>query len=418
MGSTLEAKTTDDPYGLTRPVLDAQGQLIEFAGRGGAAESLLRRHVLRLVRFEGCHPTDAEAVDRREVAVRVLRHGRVGIWGGSVLPGSAASIAEIVARAEANAIAGPPAGTILASAGAVPRPASRPRLPEAGTLVSLGEAFLSKVRERRPCFHWSGMVSAACCIARVVHSAGLDAWSCSAEYRIRLRGRCPAGRSPVDRVIDVRAGGWEEAMDALLTRIDAEFPGSENVMTVPVDLPLTLGPTVVAALCLTLVRSDEEQSLPLDPRVSIIDDPGDWYRGCDDEGVPVVPVSLVAAGKRSVAWVTVGATSPPTGRAIRSAIDAPPILTALGLRWGAGGDTLPPRTVLLTELAGLSQQPDGSVQGMAPEGVVLCDGKPAHRCQGRVLRITATDAFGRRLSAVSKEQLATGRHRLPSITLG
>jgi hypothetical protein len=407
----------NDARGLTRHALSTQARLLDLASRSGPAECFLRRVVSCSVRFEGRAVTNAEEVVRTEVALRVLRNGQVGMWGGSI-PRCENAVADGVARAEANASCGRAAETILADSNVSHQVLPELELPEPRKIISLVDVFLAELQMQRPHFLWSGQVSVVRRIGRVIHSEGLEAWSISSEFHWRLRGRCPANRTPVDRLLEVRAGRWSEATSMLKARIEAEFPVREDFMGIPSDISITLGPSVVASLCLALIpgRVTHVSSL-LDGRVTIWDDPGDCYQGCDDEGVPIVPVPLVVAGRPGSPWATVGATAPPTGRGMRGAIDSAPVLTSLGLRWASGGDAPLTRSVLISELAGISLQADGSVQGTAPEGVVLSNGKPIRRCPGRVVRIAAVDALGCRLAGISQDRFATGRHRLPSVTL-
>jgi hypothetical protein len=401
---------------LSQQALNKQERLLELASQKGEAECFLRRSVVFSLRFEGRAITNFEEVDRTEVALRVLRNGRVGIWGGSI-PHEDTVFADAVARAEANAIYGNEAATILADSNVSYRVFPELEFPDPRKILRLVDEFLTEIQMKRPHFLWSGQVSVIRQTCRVIHSGGLEALSVLSEFHWRLRGRYSASPMPVDRLLKVRSGCWTKGTSMLKARIEAEFPRHENFRKVSSHLPITLGPSVVASLCLALISGEVQVSSSLDDRVTIWDDPEPCYQGCDDEGVPIAPVPLVVAGRPSLPWATVGATARPTGRGIRGAIDSPPTLTPLGLRWVSGGDVLPTQSVLLSELAGISLQADGSVLGTAPEGIVLSNGEPIHRCPGRVVRIAVVGAFGRQLAGISQKRFATDRHFLPFVTL-
>ena len=391
-------------------------RLLDLASRTGPAECFLRRVASVSVRYENATATEAEAVDRCEMALRVLRGGRIGIWGGSFLFNHAA-LADCVARAEANAKCGPRAVTLLVEDSSRHPALASPALPDPRELATLGQRFLGELRIKRPHYLWSGGLSAVSRTARIVNSRGLEAWSTWSEYRWRLRCRGAANNAPVDRLLDVRFGEWDEGTRALKARIDAEFPDSEDLRSVPAELPITLSPPIVGVVCHTILSQELPETPALNRSVTIWDDPEQSYQGSDDEGLPLVPVPLVESGKIRGSWSTVGMTTRPTGRAARNAIDSSPVPTALGLRWHSGGDAPPNMSVLLTELAGISLQPGGVIHGAASEGILLQNGRPIHRCPGRVIHIRVAEVLGDGLCGVSQERFATGRHRLPRLTV-
>jgi predicted Zn-dependent protease len=106
-------KPSGESGGLTQHMLSTQMRLLDLASRSGPPECFARRTVSLSVRFEANRAVSAEEVDRVELALRVLRDGRVGIWGGSFIYGENA-LAECIERAEANARCGPCVETILA----------------------------------------------------------------------------------------------------------------------------------------------------------------------------------------------------------------------------------------------------------------------------------------------------------------
>ncbi len=89
--------TTSDPYGLCGSALEKQARILELGGRGGPAECYVRRIVSRSVRVQGDTAADAEEMDRTEAALRLVRDGRVGIWGGSI-PAGEGAITDAVGR--------------------------------------------------------------------------------------------------------------------------------------------------------------------------------------------------------------------------------------------------------------------------------------------------------------------------------
>jgi predicted Zn-dependent protease len=409
-------KPSGEPGGLTQHMLSTQMRLLDLASRSGPSECFARRTVSLSVRFEANSAVSAEEVDRAELALRVLRDGRVGIWGGSFIYGENA-LAECIERAEANARCGPCVETILADNKTPSRKMEALELPKPEQVVTLGHNFLTELQEEWPGFFWRGQLSVIRRTARVLHSGGLEAWSAWSEYKWSLRARGTGGKAPVDRMFEIRFGQWEEGAAALKARIRAEFPDSETMHDAPQGAPITLGPPIVAAMCLALIARALPENTVLAPCVTICDQPDPSYQGCDDEGVPIVPVPLVEAGALSAKWGTVSTTRRPTGRGIRRAIDSAPVLTPLGLRWRSNGHAPPKYTVLLPDLAGMSLQPGGFVQGTAVEGIVLCNGNPLYRCPGRVVRISVADALGTCFLGVSHSRFATGRHRLPYVTI-
>lgn len=417
-GSTLSKATMSSPScSLGYPAQAVQDSVLFRGRRNGPAECFLRRTLSLCLSFEAGEVTGLEEADRAELALRVFRGGRVGLAGGS-LPNGEVGVLNCVERAEASAASGP-AGTILAPAVLLPLTSEMPTLPSPDALVARVSDLHTRLCECHPGVHWSGNISVVQRVARVTHSDGLDAWGGLTEHRLRLRARCAAGQAPVDRLLNVSAAEWPEAVHELIRRVEAEFPESESLEGTPAGAPLALGPAVVAQLCLAVTRLKFPSESPrLDRRVSLVDEPGPGHQGCDDEGVLVQARTVVDAGFFCEPWASVGEGGRALlGRASRPAIDSPPATTTVSLRWVGAGVEGAKRAVLLSEVAGLSVQPDGALHGIAIEGVVLDQGRPAQRCRGTVLRLHPVTVLKELIGEVTAHRFAVGRHRMPQLVL-
>lgn len=358
-----------------------------------------------------------EESDRTELALRVCRDGRAGLIGGS-LPNNEVSILTYVERAEAAASNGP-YETIFAPPVRLPLTLDMPSLPSPDALVSRMSELHTQLSQRRPGFQWSGKLSLVQRVARVIHSDGLDAWNGSTEYRLRLRARRAAGQAPVDRILHVSAREWLEAVDEVNHRVEAEFPESENLAGAPVGVPHALGPNVVAQLCLALLKPRFSSELPrLDQRVSLVDEPSPGHQGCDDEGVLVHPLPVVDSGCFCDPWASVIRRGRALqGRAFRATIDSPPATSPMSLRWTGRGVDCVKKSILLSEIAGLSLQSDGALHGCAIEGIVLDEGRPTHRCRGTELRLRPDLVFTKMIGEITARRFAVGKHRMPQLVL-
>lgn len=403
---------------LNTPLLDGQRSLLGCASRNGPAECFLSRTVSYSVRFEGDVALCVEEWDQTEVAVRVIRAGRYGIWGGAYAPHQMAC-EQIVSLAEESAKYGPRAQPGFDFVrGALPDKKKQiaPSFTTPKRLVENGCELFAMLLNKRKGFFWSGDLLQKCRVAHIVNSAGLDGWSSWSEYQLRIRAQYASKAGPVDRLLNIQSGCWHEAVSLLETRIDAEFPEAEELIAVPPVRNVTLGAPVVAALCQAIVSGKLPELNQLSQELTIWDEPTFFFEGCDDEGVQVTPIPLVEKGK-IVPWGTSTTTDKPVGRAFRRTIEKDPVPTALGLRCLSEGHSLPSCTVLFSELAGISIQPGGYLQGAATEGIVIRDSIPVHRCTGRFIRFPIAEALGDRLLSVSRERRAAGKHRLPYLTL-
>lgn len=402
---------------LDRRAQSIQNRLLSLAMRNGPAECFLRRTLSLGLSFEAGGVTGLQEADRTELALRVFRDGRVGLAGGS-LPHDEVGVLNSVARAEASAASGP-AETILAPAVRLVLTSEMPSLPSPSDLVTRVSELHSRLCECRAGVHWSGNISVVQRVVRVVHSDGLDAWGGSTEYRLTVRARRAAGQAPVDRLLNVSAAEWPEAVRELIHRVEAEFPEREDLEAEPAGVPLALGPSVVAQLCLALIRPRFLSNSPLlDRRVSLIDEPRPGHQGCDDEGVLVQALSVFDSGFCCEPWASVGEGNRALpGRAFRPAIDSFPTTTPVSLRWTGPSTECAKRAVLLSEIAGLSAQPDGALHGIAIEGVVLDQGRPVRRCRGRVLQLHPVRVLKELIGEVTADRFAVGKHRMPQLVL-
>ncbi|MCX7590090.1 MAG: hypothetical protein N2255_00525 [Kiritimatiellae bacterium] len=402
---------------LDYPAQSVQNRMLFLGTRNGPAECFLRRTLSLGLSFEAGEVTELQEADRTELALRVFRDGRMGLAGGS-LPHDEVGVLNCVARAEASAASGP-AETILAPAVRLVLMSEMPSLPSPSDLVARVSELHTRLCECRAGIHWSGNISVVQRIIRVTHSGGLDAWGGLTEHRLRVRARFAAGQAPVDRLLNVSAAEWPETVRELIHRVEAEFPDRENLESEPASVPLALGPSVVAQLCLALIRpSFLSESPVLDRRVSLIDEPRPGHQGCDDEGVLVQAISVVDSGFCCEPWASMGeGCRALIGRAFRPTIDSPPAPTPVSLHWVGAGVECAKRVVLLSEVAGLSAQPDGTLHGIAIEGVVLDQGRPVHRCRGRVLQLHPVRLLKELIGEITADRFAVGKHRMPQLVL-
>lgn len=401
---------------LSRSAQSVQNSMLLRAKQNGPAECFLRRTLRLSAIFEGGRVTSLQEADRTELALRVFRDGKVGLAGGT-LPHDKISALGCVERAEASAKSGP-AGTISAPAIRLPPKSEMPSLPSPDALVARICELHSRLREYRPSVLWSGKVNVVQHAHRVVHSGGLDAWGGLTEYQVGIRARCAADQAPVDRLLYVCTAEWAEAIHELTRRVEAEFPESEKMRGAPEGVPVALGPTLVAKLCLEVIKSRLLlESHRLDRKVSLVDEPISSQQGCDEEGVVVEALPVFDAGCFCEPWAAGTDGRALLGRAFRPTIDSSPVTTPISFRWVGTGVDCVRRVVLLSEVAGLSRQPDGSLRGTAVEGIVLEQGIPVERCRGCVLQLHPVTGLKDLIGEVTANRFAVGRHRMPQVVL-
>ena len=182
----------------------------------------------------------------------------------------------------------------------------------------------------------------------------------------------------------------------------------------PQSVPVVLGPSVVLSICTALWRH-----LPLleqtqfDPRMSLKDDPASMYTGCDDSGASVVPLPLILKGQLIATYSDLGRA----GRGLKPAIDMMPRLRPMGLKLDVGQPIKADLAILISELSGLTIQPDGIVVGVAPEATVLETGHAVKRCAGGRYRFNFAELFGQQILHAASDPMPAGSHYVPQLAL-
>lgn len=397
-----------------------QQRALAKAAEFGPAEVFLRRAVVLGAEFEGVNLLTIDEILRNALAVRVHLDGCVGLACSSMLSHES-EIGELVACARRAARNGPIVKNILAPVESSPRvlPPHEASLPE--QLQSNVNQLVSELPSwAQRSVLWSGRLEQVSTMTRIIHSGGLDATGGRSAWRLRLRARRPAGSMPVDRLLEFVAVTWAEIVEAVKTRVAGEFPQDESVSDSPNNIPVAFGATLVAKILAAILsrRDTPPPSVPVND-LRIDDVPAGGRFGCDDEGIPLRPIAVIASGAWCPPWCTVteAGSSAPTGRAVRASIDMPPRPGALGLRYSGRTGERFERFILLTELAGLSLRSDGMLVGTAPEGILIENSRPLRRCKGRSICLPVGEIFGARFAGASASTFLTGPHRLPSVIL-
>lgn len=389
--------------------------LSSLTGRG-PAEVFLRWVFVDSIRFAGAESQSIEHRFRRELALRVVRDGRLGFVGGSV-PEDHDDALRYIRFAEAAALHGQVVTGILA-------PPVRRRaegVERVGPEIS-GEALLenldeltSALRHARPQVHWSGILSRESTSYRITNSGGLDVTARTDHWRAGIRARWSAGSVPLDALIDVRASKFADLLRWAAARIYAEIPPEPRLTHATNVHAIALGPSVLATMATVLLLRKPPRSF--NEHVSFSDSPRP-DQNFDDEGIIPRPLDIVVHGRP--APITTLCETPdgafPAGRAHRGRIDRPPSVAFFGLEWrGASVFSPPKQACLFTSMLG-PEDPSRLADVLSPHCVLLTDGQPVASCITPPIPIRFDAAMGQPLSVVGLPQRHEW-HTMPALVL-
>lgn len=378
--------------------------------RSDSVECYSRKTRTLALSFDGCATGTPCRSAREEVAVRVSRHGRLGVAGSS--SGATADWDDLVRRAEANARHGRPVGTCSFVSRKSAGKCATPRA--SAELVEGLQELQSRLLGIDPSTHWSAELAAHSRSWRVVSSDGGDCASSSALVSISLRARRMSGRLPLDYLMRVDSPTLGEGIASILARVELELPAGLPSQAGGSDGPVILGPSAVARLS-TILRGLHHA---LHESVTVFDVAGPHDGTCDDEGA-AVPASapIVSAGSPAPAWTCLGSNTQqvPTGRAFRASIGRPPKLRHLGLRWGPAAGAMPGEAVFVPKLSAWSRSSARWLIGHAADTSLWRDGRVVARLPRGSFRMPVRDLLGGNLLGVSKERFAVGPHAMPLV---